>query len=116
SFAMRFVGENVRKFGSKFCGAVGYIRRVKFSHLLRAVVLSVFVSCLAPVLVARASNRTEMDLSGLGWRLWLDKDAKWESDELFLPPVDVAKLPVNAPTGGWESLAGGRKVSVPGTV
>ena len=57
-----------------------------------------------------------MDLSGDGWKLWLDKGAKWEEDELFLPPVDVAKLPVNAPTGGWESLSAGREVSVPGTV
>ena len=57
-----------------------------------------------------------MDLSGSGWQLWLDKDAKWENDELFLPPVDVAKLPVNPPTGGWESLATGRDVLVPGTV
>jgi hypothetical protein len=55
-------------------------------------------------------------LSGDGWKLWLDKDAKWVDDELFLPPVDVAKLPVNPPTGGWEALASGRAVSVPGTV
>lgn len=66
----------------------------------------------------RASQpRIEMDLSGPGWKLWQDKDAKWESDELFLPPVDVARLPVNPPTGGWDALnAGGLDVSVPGTV
>ncbi|HEX4342176.1 MAG TPA: glycoside hydrolase family 2 TIM barrel-domain containing protein, partial [Verrucomicrobiae bacterium] len=63
-----------------------------------------------------ADSRKEMDLSGQGWKLWLDKDAKWESDELFLPPVDMAKLPVNVPTAGWEALDDGREVSVPGTV
>ena len=61
--------------------------------------------------------RVEMDLSGPDWRLWPDQDAKWEADELFLPPVDVARLPVNLPTGGWDSLAANaRAVSVPGTV
>ena len=63
-----------------------------------------------------ADTREVTDLSGPGWKLWLDKDAKWESDELFLPPVDVAKLPVNPPTGGWDALSSARDVSVPGTV
>jgi len=63
-----------------------------------------------------AEARTELDLSGTGWKLWLDKDAKWESDELFLPPVEVAKLPVNLPTGGWDELNAAMPVSVPGTV
>ena len=58
-----------------------------------------------------------MNLSGSGWKLWQDKDANWENDELFLPPVDAAKLPVNLPTGGWEVLnADAMDVAVPGTV
>ena len=67
--------------------------------------------------VCASQPRIETDLSGAGWKLWVDKDAKWENDELFLPPVDVAKLPVNSPTGGWSALDSGAKdVSVPGTV
>lgn len=62
-------------------------------------------------------GRVVLDLSGPGWKLWQDKDAKWEDDELFLPPVNVAKLPVNVPTGGWDALkSGALDVSVPGTV
>ena len=58
-----------------------------------------------------------IDLSGPGWHLWQDKTAAWESDELFLPPVDLSKVPTNAPTGGWDSLKGkeAMSVSVPGT-
>ncbi|MFC1538360.1 glycoside hydrolase family 2 protein [Candidatus Latescibacterota bacterium] len=64
-------------------------------------------------------GRWEMDISGDGWSLWLDRDADWKDDELYLPPVDVSALPVNPPTCGWERLgkvSGGKDVSVPGTV
>ncbi|MGH9598306.1 MAG: sugar-binding domain-containing protein [Terracidiphilus sp.] len=40
-----------------------------------------------------------------GWNLWIDQAAAWEDDAIYLPDdVDVAKLPVNRPTGGWDSL------------
>jgi beta-galactosidase len=73
------------------------------------------------VLVAAAAHagqaRIEMDLSGPGWKLWLDKNAKWENDPLFLPPVDIARLPYNSPTGGWDALPSeSHNVAVPGTV
>ena len=58
---------------------------------------------LAAATIGQAA-RTEVDLSGPGWKLWYDKDAKWQADELFLPPVDLAKIPTNPPTGGWEAL------------
>ena len=49
------------------------------------------------------------------WRLWIDERAQWQNDDIFLPE-DVAwidgklcgkgqPLPINAPTGGWSSLA-----------
>lgn len=67
---------------------------------------------------AEASGRSETDLSGPGWQLWLDEQASYENDELFAPPVDLSKLPANPPTGGWGVLESGRgtAVSVPGTV
>jgi beta-galactosidase len=40
-----------------------------------------------------------------GWNLWIDESAPWEDDEIFLPEdVDFKKLPVNPPTGGWDTL------------
>jgi len=49
-----------------------------------------------------------------GWRLWIDDEAEWQNDDIFLPE-DIGwiegklcgkgkPLPVNAPTGGWSAL------------
>lgn len=58
-----------------------------------------------------------------GWKLWLDREAAWQDDAIFLPgDVHLVSLPVNAPTGGWEALysrADGqdfRAVTLPTTV
>jgi beta-galactosidase len=58
-----------------------------------------------------------------GWSLWLDRDAKWENDEIYLPDqVVLSKLPAHPPTGGWDSLyshssgAGYPSVKLPVTV
>ena len=68
-------------------------------------------------MASAAPGRVVMTLSGDNWRLWLDKKAEWMQDALFLPPVDLSKVPVNPPSGGWEQLdRQGAKVSVPGTV
>ena len=87
---------------------------------LQSSYLAAALACLIGLVFAAQSSaqRTETVLSGNGWKLWLDKAAAWENDKLFLPPVDLAALPKNAPTGGWESLnaKNGMPVSVPGTV
>jgi beta-galactosidase len=78
---------------------------------------------LSIVLIASAvrgiaeDGRQETMLSGSGWHLWHDKESPWKDDPLFLPPVDLAKVPVNAPTGGWEALErnAGLAAAVPGT-
>lgn len=79
-------------------------------HLF-GLLLSLSACCWA------CADRVEIDLSGPGWRLLQDKDAKWENDELFLPPVQMSKLPTNPPTGGWAAMTdtAGVAVSVPGT-
>jgi hypothetical protein len=58
-----------------------------------------------------------------GWGLWIDKEAQWREDEIFLPDdVHLERLPNNPPTGGWKSLyarSGGpdfATVSLPSTV
>jgi hypothetical protein len=83
-----------------------------------------FRNCLAVGVAAllltschqKPEGRHVTDLSGPGWILWQDQMASWENDELFLPPVDLAKVPANPPTAGWEILSQGMPVSVPGTV
>ena len=61
-----------------------------------------------------------------GWQLWVDQAAEWKNDTIYLPEDvrpggagDIAKLPVNAPTGGWDVLGaapGAIPVTLPGTV
>jgi hypothetical protein len=82
-----------------------------FALILVGILL--FLSACHPT----SRGRQVIDLSGPGWHLWQDKTAAWESDELFLPPVDLSKVPTNAPIGGWDSLKGkeAMSVSVPGT-
>jgi len=53
-----------------------------------------------------------------GWKLWPDTAAAWKNDTLYLPSeVNLATLPVNAPTGGWQALdKQGVSVTLPSTV
>lgn len=44
------------------------------------------------------------DISNLDWYIWLDREAGWINDSLYLPPVSIENLPVNPPTCGWEQL------------
>lgn len=83
----------------------------RFLLLLSAGAL-LFVSACSP----RPGGRKVIDLSGQGWTLSLDPKASWQNDELFLPPVDLSKVPTNVPTGGWGAIASGIPVAVPGTV
>ena len=64
-------------------------------------------------------GRFERELSGEGWTLWPDREADWENDSIFMPPVDITKIPVNAPSCGWDKFERAHeklKVNVPGTV
>ncbi|MGN6819541.1 MAG: sugar-binding domain-containing protein [Sphingomonas sp.] len=48
-----------------------------------------------------------------GWKLWLDREARYLDDRIFLPSeVDLAALPVNPPTGGWPVLAAAKALNV----
>ncbi len=65
-----------------------------------------------------APGRIERTISGEGWKLWLDKEAEWIDDDLYLPPLDIDRIPENPPTCGWDELYAieSLDVSVPGTV
>ncbi|WP_199192947.1 sugar-binding domain-containing protein [Allosphingosinicella deserti] len=54
-----------------------------------------------------------------GWKLWIDRAADYAGDRLYLPDeVDLAALPVNPPSGGWDALweAQALDVTLPATV
>lgn len=57
-----------------------------------------------------------------GWHLWVDQQAQWKDDDIFLPE-DVAwkngklcgagkPLPMNQPTGGWDVLSQDKGIGV----
>jgi len=49
--------------------------------------------------------RQELNLSGTGWRVWLDSSATWQNDTLFLPrTLDLSKVKPNLPSCGWNDL------------
>ncbi|MFC1607008.1 glycoside hydrolase family 2 protein [Candidatus Latescibacterota bacterium] len=86
-------------------------------------VAAIITVCLMSVLAlpgqsSAETGRWEQELSGEGWRLWLDHEADWTGDNLFLPPVDIDAIPANPPTVGWQGLreSEARAVEVPGTV
>lgn len=80
-------------------------------------IITIFAMSMASAASA-APGRIERELSGEGWRVWLDTKASWIDDDIYMPPVDVSRLPVNPPTCGWESLeiAADKTVAVPATV
>ena len=70
--------------------------------------------CATPA--TAASSTQSLDA---GWRLWVDTQAAWQDDTLYLPSeVHLARLPVNPPTGGWSALNpnAGISVTLPSTV
>ena len=91
--------------------------------LLLTVLAGLFVAgcssmSYGPAVDANAGVET-VDLTGASWRLWLDPEASWREDKIYLPDeVELGKLPTNAPTGGWSALSGtaGIPVTLPGTV
>ncbi len=87
-------------------------------YVLRRVTIASL--CLAGWLYpCFAAEQIDNDLSREGWRLWPDTAAKWDSDSIYLPDeVDLAKMPVNPPTGGWDALNDqqGIPVMLPSTV
>ncbi len=103
-------------------------------RFLQTATIATAATQLAPVLGAQPAEQTvPYPENGTlvpdhGWRIWLDTKAAWEADDIFLPE-DVAwadgslrgkgkTLPVNAPTGGWDTLTAtaGLEVLLPTTV
>jgi len=67
----------------------------------------------------RSSDTTRMPIPDHGWRLWLDEEATWAGDTIYLPDeVRLENLPTRSPTGGWGVLDADRglEVSLPSTV
>jgi beta-galactosidase len=87
---------------------------MKTTRTLRYFILA-FLLCGVSPRATSAETRDEIDLSGPGWKIRRDEAAAWKNDDLYLPPVDLSKIPTNPPTGGWPVLEAGQDAAVPGT-
>ncbi|MGN6727217.1 MAG: PA14 domain-containing protein [Tepidisphaeraceae bacterium] len=87
----------------------------KIAKTMTRMIAAAMVALCLGTAVARADRQT-VSLSG-DWKLWADREAQWVDDELYLPPVDLAKLPKHPPTGGWATLqtVKATEARVPGT-
>lgn len=70
-----------------------------------------FCTVFSGVINVNAQSNATIDLSQNNWSLWLDTAAKWQHDKLYSPPVKLSEVPVNIPTGGWQSLNNNAKNS-----
>ena len=83
----------------------------RYNHFLSLVK---YFLCIAVLLIQRISDifsqtnslksiRSKINLTGKGWKVWMDKDASWKNDSLYLPnEIDLMSIPVNLPTCGWN--------------
>jgi beta-galactosidase len=99
----------------------GQTSRRKFLEVsaaaLAASQIPLAADALAPAPVRHDSDA--LVIPDTGWRLWPDEQAEWKNDIIYLPDdVQLASLPVNPPTGGWDALsaAQGIPVTLPCTV
>jgi hypothetical protein len=69
---------------------------------VRKIFLLLVINMCA-ALALQTQNRS-IPLGSSGWKLWLDRNAVWKTDTLIVPPIDISKLAVNPPTGGWSNL------------
>lgn len=69
------------------------------------------------ILWGESTGETIFDLSGKGWHLWQDKNAAWQTEDIYLTLEEARKSPVIVPTAGWDILTSAQTLSVqvPGT-
>ena len=71
------------------------------------------------ILPGVSNGREKIELTGAGWKAWIDSEASWQNDKLYLPDeiASIDNLPHNMPTGGWSVLdAAGRECHIPATI
>lgn len=92
-------------------------REFVMRRLLRLMAM-VSIVVFSTGIVDAQTGRQETELSGTGWRLYLDETAEWKNASVYLPPVDISALKNNPPSCGWEAFetVAVKQVKVPGTV
>ena len=84
---------------------------------MKKSIIAIAFLLLCPFYGVRAQERPFFDLSGKGWHLWQDKNAAWQTEDIYLTLEEARKSPVIVPTAGWDILTSAQAlpVQVPGT-
>lgn len=84
---------------------------------MKKSIIAIAFLLLCPFYGVRAQERPFFDLSGKGWHLWQDKNAAWQTEDIYLTLEEARKSPVIVPTAGWDILTSAQTLSVqvPGT-
>ena len=96
------------------------MKRILFTMALAAA--AIIAACVQTGKGNNSSGQTEngniVSLSGPGWKLWRDTEAKWQSEKVVVPGTPLDQVTAHLPTGGWDALnkAERKDVVVPGTV
>lgn len=70
------------------------------------------------LLIQQIFAQETINLSTNNWKIWLDEAAEWEKDNLYLPPYNLAEIPSNKPSCGWDKIMSitGINTQLPATV
>ena len=65
---------------------------------MKKSIVAIAFLLLCPFYGVRAQERPFFDLSGKGWHLWQDKNAAWQTEDIYLTLEEARKSPVIVPT------------------
>ena len=87
-------------------------------EMQKTVTLIFFFFFIATLGCKQDQPRFEQDLSDFTWSIWIDSSATWQTDSLYMPPVDLRTLSTNTPGNGWDHLEDPElpKTKLPATV
>lgn len=81
-------------------------------HIIKFIVFSLLI---VNNLFAAEDTSREINIGANTWKVWLDENAPWKDDTLYLPEdVDLKKIQVSSPGCGWSKLySTGKEATLP---
>lgn len=61
---------------------------------MKKSIVAIAFLLLCPFYGVRAQERPFFDLSGKGWHLWQDKNAAWQTEDIYLTLEEAQKSPL----------------------
>jgi len=85
------------------------------NSLMRLIIIIAFSLLFANNLFSANETPCEINIGASTWKVWLDENASWKEDTLYLPQdVDLKRMGVASPGCGWSELyKTGKDASLP---